>query len=220
MIVLVATSPLAHLPEATLGATLVFIATKLFRVGELRTVFRFDRTEFVLAAVPLVVVALVGIEQGMVVAIALSLADRTRREARPLDAVLGREPGTDHWIPVDVDAPSSESPRSLVYLVSPPAATWRAMTAIRLRVRHLVDAASPPVHAVIFDADGMSDIDYTGLGALRDLDVELRQQGVTMGIARASHLVHRDLKHGEFLQQLGSDQLFTSVSEAVNVAWN
>ena len=102
----------------------------------------------------------------------------------------------------------------MVYLVYAP--LWYGNADyIRLRVCHLVDAASAPVHAVIFDADGMSDIDYTGLGALRDLDVELRQQGVTMAIARASRLVHRDLKHGEFLQHLGSDQLFGSVEEAV-----
>jgi MFS superfamily sulfate permease-like transporter len=60
-VVVLATAPLAHLPEATLGATLVFIATKLFRVGELRTIARFDRLEFTLAAATLLAVALIGI---------------------------------------------------------------------------------------------------------------------------------------------------------------
>ena len=78
----VATGPLADLPEAMLAATLVYIATKLFRVGELRTILRYDRLEFALAAVALLAVALVGIEQGVAVAIVLSLADRTRRSAR------------------------------------------------------------------------------------------------------------------------------------------
>ena len=75
--------PSAHLPQATLGATLVFIATKLFRAGQLRTVLRFDRLEFALAVSTLVVVAFVGIEQGVALAMVLSLADRTRRSARP-----------------------------------------------------------------------------------------------------------------------------------------
>ena len=52
---------------------------------------------------------------------------------------------------------------------------------------------------MILDANGMSDIDYTGLQALRDLALELEQRGVTIGIARASHLVHHDLKHGALL---------------------
>jgi SulP family sulfate permease len=215
VVVLVATAPLADLPEAMLAATLVFIATKLFRVGELRTIGRFDRLEFGLAAITLLTVALVGIEQGVAVAVILSLADRTRRSARPQDAVLGREPGTDHWIPADIGTPTEQLPGILVYLVYAP--LWYGNADyVHLRIRHLVHAAASSVHAVIIDADGMSDIDYTGLQALREVATELRQQGVRVEIARASHLVHHNLKHGALLAQLGPDHLFDSVQDAVN----
>ena len=79
----------------------------------------------------------------------------------------------------------------------------------------LVASAPSPVHAVVLDANGMSDIDYTGLQALRDLVGELSRGGVALGIARSSHLVHHNLKHGALLQQLGPDHLFTSVEAAV-----
>ncbi len=69
---------------------------------------------------------------------------------------------------------------------------------------------------MIIDADGMSDIDYTGLQALRELATELRQRGVSIEIARASHLVHHDLKHGALLAHLGPGHLFNSVQDAVN----
>jgi SulP family sulfate permease len=213
-VVLLLTAPLSHLPEATLGATLVFIAAKLFRVGELRTIWRFARIEFALAVATLLVVAVVGIEQGVVLAMVLSLADRTRRAARPRDAVLGREPGTDHWIPVDVGRPTEQVPGVLVYLVYAP--LWYGNADyLRARVRDLVAAASPPLSAVVLDADAMSDIDYTGLQGLRDLTSDLERRGVTMAIARASHLVHHDLKHGAVLQQLGTGNIFPSVEEAV-----
>jgi sulfate permease, SulP family len=214
-VALVATAPLADLPEAMLAATLVFIATKLFRVGELRTILGFDRVEFALAAIALLVVALVGIEQGVAVAIVLSLADRTHRTARPQDAVLGREPGTDHWISCDIGRPTEKIPGILVYLMYAP--LWYGNADyFRLRLRHLVETASSPVRAVIIDAGGISDIDFTGLQALRDLTAELRQRGVSIEIARASHLVHHDLKHGALLAQLGADHLFASVQDAVN----
>jgi SulP family sulfate permease len=214
VIVLVATAPLAHLPQATLGATLVFVAAKLFRLDRLRAVLRFARLEFLLAAVTLLVVALIGIEQGVLVAIVLSLADRIRRSTRPQDAVLGREPGTDHWIPVDIGYQTEQIPGVLVYLVYAP--LWYANADyLRLRIRNLVSAAAEPVHALIIDADGISDIDYTGLQALGDLISELEHTGVSIGIARASHLVHHDLKHGALLPHLGQDHLFVSVAEAV-----
>jgi SulP family sulfate permease len=214
VVVLVATAPLAHLPSATLGAILIFVATKLFRVGELRRVLRFDPVEFLLAAAPLIVVALVGIEEGVVVAVALSLADRTRRSARPRDTTLGREPGTDHWVPVDVGRTTEELPGVLVYLVYAP--LWYGNADyLRLRVRHLVERSPTPVRLLIFDADGMSDVDYTGLASLRDLIVELGERHILVAMARASHLVHHDLKHGDLLDQLGPDRLFASVEEAI-----
>jgi MFS superfamily sulfate permease-like transporter len=213
-VVLVLTGPLAHLPQATLGATLLFIATRLFKVRELRAILQFDRIEFALAAASLLFVALVGIEQGVVVAIIVSLADRTRRAARPRDTLLGREPGTDHWIPLDIGRPAEQVPGILVYLVYAP--LWYGNADyLRLRICHLLDESPDPVKALILDADGMSDIDYTGLKALRDLLSELRQRDVTVGIARASHLVHHNLKHGALLEQLGVEHLFSSVAEAV-----
>jgi MFS superfamily sulfate permease-like transporter len=214
VVVLVATAPLAHLPQATLGATLVFIATKLFRVRELRTVLRFDHLEFALATVTLLVVALVGIEQGVVLAMILALGDRTRRSARPQDAVLGREPGTDHWIPVDTDHATEQVPGLLVYLVY--AAVWYGNADyVGARIRRLVADAAVPVRAVVLDANGISDIDYTGLHALSGLTTELGRQGVVVEIARASHLVRHDLKHGALLELIGPDHMFASVEEAV-----
>ncbi len=214
LVVLVATGPIRQLPEATLGATLVFIATKLFRARQLRTVLRFDRLEFALAVSTLVVVAFVGIEPGVALAMVLSLADRTRRTARPQDTVLGREPGTDHWIPVDIGHTTEEVPGILVYLMYAPLWYGNADYFCN-RARQLVSAAPSPVHAMVLDAVAISDIDYTGLRALGNLVAELRRQGVTLAIARSSHLVHHDLKHGALLQQLGPGHLFTSVEAAV-----
>jgi len=61
-----------------LAATLVYIATRLFQVRQLAAVLRFDRIEFALASVTLLVVALIGIEQG--IALALMLARPSGRE--------------------------------------------------------------------------------------------------------------------------------------------
>ncbi len=215
VVVLVAfTAGLADVPEAMLGATLIFIASKLLRMGELRRILRFNHVEFVLAAVSLAAVALIGIEQGVLLAIVLSLADRTRRSARPQEAVLGRAPHSDHWIPVDVGPATEQIPGILVYLVYAP--VWYGNADyLRSRILELVEGAPHPLHAVVLDADGISDLDYTGLQALRMLNVQLSRRGVTLAIARASRLVHDDLKHGALLQQMGAEHVFTSVEQAV-----
>ena len=100
IVLLFATSLLKDLPEAALGAILIFVASRLFHFGELRSILRFGRFEFALALITLAIVVLVGIEQGVVAAALLALAQRTRLAARPRDAVLGREVGHR---PLDAD---------------------------------------------------------------------------------------------------------------------
>src|ERR1019366_8058526 len=84
---------LKDVPLATLAAVLIFVATRIFHVGDLRAIARFDRFELGLALITLLTVALVGVEQGIGVAVGLAILDRTRLSARPQLHVLGRIPG-------------------------------------------------------------------------------------------------------------------------------
>ena len=214
-VVLYATGLLSDIPQATLGAILVYVATRLFRVGELRAIRRFDRLEFGLALVTLCAVALYGIEVGVALAVLLSLIDRTRRSARPRDAVLGREPGTDHWIPRDIGRPTEQVPGVLVYLIYAPLWYGNA-NYVAEQVRELVDLSPTPVKTFVLDANGISDIDYTGARAFQQLALDLQARGVTTAIARSSHLVHHDLKHSGLLQRIPPDHLFSSVQDAID----
>ena len=192
---------------------MVFVAARLFRAGELKSILRFDRLEFGLAVAALLAVSLFGIETGVVVALLLSLADRTRRAARPSGVILGREPGTVHWIPPDVGRPTEQVPGVLVYLVYAP--LWYGNAEhVRVRILQILQSAAGAVHALVLDANGMSDIVYTGVRMLGELITELRQQNVAIAIARSSHLIHRELKRGGLLQNLGPDRLFATVEEA------
>src|SRR5262249_13367427 len=64
---------LKDVPLTTLAAILIFIALKLFRWRDLLAIARFDAFEFALAAVTLLAVVLIGIEQGIVVAVGLAI---------------------------------------------------------------------------------------------------------------------------------------------------
>jgi high affinity sulfate transporter 1 len=209
-----ATSLLKELPEAALGAILIFVASRLFRLSELRRILHFGWFEFVLALVALATVALVGIEQGVVAAALIALAYRARLTARPRGAVLGREPGTEHWIETDVGRPTEQLPGVVVYLLYAPLFYGNATFVVQ-RLRRALRSASTAVHALVLDANGIADVDYTGAKALGELIEELKGAGVCVALARASHLVHHDLKHAGLIEVIGTDRLFASVEEAV-----
>lgn len=209
-----ATSLLKDLPEAALGAILIFVASRLFHLSELRRIMHFGWFEFALALVTLATVALVGIEQGVVAASLIALAYRARLTARPRGAVLGREPGTSHWIETDVGRPTEQLPGVLVYLLYAPVFYGNADFVV-LRLRRALTSAPTTVHTLVVDANGIADVDYTGAKAFGELIAELKGQGVAFALARASHLVHHDLKHAGLIEVIGTDRLFPSVEEAV-----
>lgn len=209
-----ATGVLTNLPQAALGAILIFIATRLLDVNDLKQIRRFDAVEFSLTMVTVAVVAVFGIEQGIVVAFVLSMVDRTRLAARPRDAVLQRETGTDHWIPAGAAQPTQRVPGVIVYL--PLAPVWFGNAQyITHRIRELVDEAPEPVRAFVIDAAGVADIDFTGARALDEVVKDLRRRGIAVGVARASGLVPRDLQRSGLLKDLGPASVYSDVESAV-----
>ena len=86
---LLARPVLAGFPTAALGAVVVYAAVRLIDVAEFRRLARFRRSELLLAVVTTVVVLAVGVLQGVLVAVGLSILDLLRRVARPHDAVEG-----------------------------------------------------------------------------------------------------------------------------------
>ena len=92
---------LAVFPRAALGAVVIYAATRLVDVAELRRIGRFRRSELILALATTAAVLVLGVLVGIGVAIALSILDLLRRIAKPHDGVLGYVPGVPGMHDVD-----------------------------------------------------------------------------------------------------------------------
>ena len=102
---------MAPLPWAALGGVVLYAASKLVSIPEFRRLWSFRRREFVLALITLVGTVVVGILQGVVLAIALSMLEMLLRLARPHEGVLGRVPGIAGMHDVD-DYPDARTTRA------------------------------------------------------------------------------------------------------------
>lgn len=212
VIALAAMGVVAHLPQAALSGILFYIATHLLQPGQWRAIARFDRVELGVAIVTAIVVMGWGIQAGIVAAIALSLADRIRREARPQSYVLGRVPGTSHWIPQDVGVATETVPGLSVYFLQSP--LWYANAdAVVEEVRDLVRAERTRI--LVIDAAGISDVDFTGAQALSAIAEDLRERGIAVAVARASHLVRHDLADSGIENLIGAQRIYPTVAAAV-----
>lgn len=230
-VLLLATGALADLPEATLGGILIAVGAKLVKWRELSAVARYSRPEWAIALVTLLVVAVVGIEPGIYLAIGLALLRRVYLSARPHDAVLGRLPGSEGvWVSERRHRDAQEPPGVRVFRFDAPLFYANAEH-FAMRIRSVVGsaegvagtkpapaaepvAAAEPVTAIVVEAVGMDDLDYTGAQTLAELDDELRGRGVTLAIAHPFGRLGRELTIGSLAGRFRG-RVFDSVDDAV-----
>lgn len=206
---------LKDVPLATLAAVLIFVAGRLFHVQDLVSIARFDRFELGLALVTMLVVALVGVQDGIGVAVALAILDRTRLSAQPQLHVLGLIPGTTSWAPLSSPERPAQVPGVLVVLFATP--LWYAnATHFKAQVKGSIRRAVGHPRVLILDAQGMTDIDFTGTRALSQVLADLEKEGITFAVARAGARARGSLARSGLATRIGQDRFYTSVGEAVS----
>jgi high affinity sulfate transporter 1 len=214
LLLIPAAGVLKDVPLATLAAVLIFIATRIFHIGDLVAIAHFDRFEFALALITMLTVALIGVEQGIGVAVGLAILDRTRLSASPQVHVLGRIPGTTSWVALSTSKDAAQVPGVLAVLFATP--LWYANAIhFRSQVEASLKRAQGTPQLVVLDALGMHDLDYTGSRALRELLDELDSDHIAFAVARAGQHARDGLRRSGLLARIGADHLFPSVDEAV-----
>jgi sulfate permease, SulP family len=209
---------LRDVPLATLAAVLIYVAIRLFKPRDLRAIARFDLFEFGLTSVTLLTVVLAGVEQGIAVAVGLAILDRVRLSSRPQLHVLGRIADTTSWAPLSAEFTAAQIPGVLVLLFATP--LWYANA---VHFRDEVASAmerTPGTRALVLDALGMSDVDFTGSRAMGHVLDECDRAHVAFGLARAGDHLRDTLRRSGLLQRIGEDHLYPSVNEAVSALAN
>jgi len=204
---------LKDVPLTTLAAVLIYVAIRLFKPADLRAIARFDLFEFGLTAITLLAVVLIGVEQGIGVAVGLAILDRIRLSARPQLHVLGRLPGTTSWAPLSAEQTAAEVPDVLVLLFATP--LWYA-NAVHFR-DEVVGALGrkPATQALVLDALGMSDVDFTGSREMAHILDACDRAHVAFGLARSGDHLREMLRRSGLEQRIGETHFYSSVDEAV-----
>jgi len=154
----------------------------------------------------------VGVEQGVVLAIVLSILDYVRRGYQPSRNLVIQTPsGHFHGRPLDSDA--SVRPGLLVYRFG---ADLFYANANGFSEDVLTLAGEPGVRWICIDAAAISDVDYSGWKTLEELHGELHERGVRLVLADLTGDVRTELDQYGVLAQLGTDAVFASVGDAVD----
>jgi SulP family sulfate permease len=207
-VLLFLTGPLAYMPNAVLAAVVFLIGLRLIDYRGMAAIARVRQGEFAVALVTAAVVVVVGVEQGIILAMALSIVEHIYHSYRPYDTLLAVTPdGTPGPTPL---ADRAEALPGLVVYRFGASLYYANGTRFTEEVMDLVEGAVPPLRWLAVSASSIGDIDFSGADAIRQVKEELARTGVTFAICDLNPKVREQLDAYGLTELIGADRIFAT----------
>ena len=216
LVLLFLTSPLQYLPRCVLASIVFTIAVGMIDVARLRNIRRESPGEYYLAVTTAAAVVVLGVEQGILLAIALSLFRHVRHSYRPHTMMLQAN-AEGEWEAVPAQPGKVTEPGLIVYRFGADL-FYANQNRFSDEVRALVARAPTPVHSVVIDASAITDIDCSAAQSLRDLIDEMKRRNITMVFGRVTSYLKSDLDRHGITAAVGAGRIFPTLHEAIAFA--
>lgn len=210
--VMFATGLLKNMPHSVLSAIVFLIGVDLIDITGLRHVLRHYRIEFGIAIVTAVIVFAIGVEQGIIAAIVLSLLDVVRRQYQPSDFVVGV---TKEGEPTYAEAtPGTQSVPGLIVFKYDADLFYANANRFVDDVEALIDQAPDPVRWLILDAGSVDSLDFSAGIAFGGLLDYLQARNITFAIARVDASLMASLRDFGALARIPEEKIFGNLIDA------
>ena len=213
LVLLLLTGPLRFLPQCVLGAVVFTIAVRLIDLRGLRAIRLESPGEFALAITTAIVVISVGVEQGILLAMTLSLFRIVHHSYRPHTAVL-EQTREGIWRLHPVVPGAITEPGLVIYRFGAPLFYANA-NRFSEEVQMLATSAPSLLHWVIVDAGAITNVDFTAAGMVRDVQRSLSAQGTGLVFAHVQSDLKPDLDRHHLTEAIGPSRIFDSLHEAL-----
>jgi high affinity sulfate transporter 1 len=204
---------LKNLPNPTLAAVVIAASLSLADVPGTIRLWRQRRVEFLLSITAFLGVALLGVLQGIAVAVALSIFNVFRRAWWPHQTTLGRVPGMPGQHDRELHPDAEQLTGLVIFRFDAPLFFANART-FREQIRRLA-AAEPRPQWILIAAEPITDVDTTAADMLTDLDEELNAIGTSLVFAELKDPVRAKLERYELIGPLDPQHFFPTIDAAL-----
>ena len=213
IVLLFLTVPLGYMPNAVLAGVVFLIGVELVDIKGMRTILRLRPVEFVVALITALTVIFVGVEQGIILAIVISIVAHLRHSYKPYDRLLTPADGGD-WQDGPLDDGSQAADGLLVYRFG--ASLYYANAGrFATEVLELVRTAGGPIRWFCLDAGNIEDLDFSGSAVLKATLEHLGKQGTTLVLSDVQEPVQAELKRDGLLELIGEGLIFDDMDDVL-----
>jgi high affinity sulfate transporter 1 len=214
-VLLFLTGPLTYMPTAVLAAVVFLIGKQLIDVKGMHRILIERPAEFWVALITAGVVFFVGVEQGILIAILLSLVAHTRHGYRPKNDVLSMD-AAGNRLPVPITTHAQFLPGLIVYRFNH--SMYYANTDLFLeQVLDLVNGAQPPLSWFCLDAIAVDDVDFSAAATLREICGLLKEKGIRFVLLAVAENVRVELDRSGITDLIGQDSFFNRIYDLESV---
>src|SRR4051812_928351 len=202
-----------QLPSATLGAVVIDAMVGLVTFADLGRYYRVNRSDWVFFMGAGLGILFIGITQGILIGVVLSLLLLIARSSRTSVPELGHDPRTGRYHVLSRHDGLELTPGVRIARIDGPL-FFADADAFRTRVHEITADDGGPVRLVV-DAEAVLLTDTDGADMLKQVAAELAVEGSTLQLASVHPPVLALWQRAGLLDALGDDAVFASIDDAV-----
>ena len=214
VVLLVLTGPLAYMPNAVLASVVFLIGVRLVDVKGMRDIATVRPGEFAVAAITAATVVVVGVEQGIILAIVLSIVVHLYHSYKPYDTLLRLTP--DGHVHSSPPSDGTQLAPGLVVYRFGASLYYANATRFTAEIMDIVENADPPVRWFVVAASAIGDIDYSGADSLRSVHEELAARDVMLVLLDVAPQVRTQLDRYGLTERIGAARIFETIGDAAD----
>lgn len=204
-----------YLPNAILASVIMVAVFGLIDIKEAKHLWHTDRSDFWMLLATFVGTLALGIEQGILIGVALSIGVVIFRTTLPHFAVLGKIPGEAHY--KNINRFDNLEQREDVLVMRFDARLYFAnVNYFKEKIEAELQKRKGKLKLFILDANSINGADSSGLHALEELYDLLQSQGITFYMTSVKGPLRDILKRAHFDERLGRDNFFMRIQTAVD----
>ncbi len=212
LVLLFGTGPLGYLPVGALAAVVFLIGVQLVDVRGMRRLLSVRKGEFAVALLATAAVVLLGVRDGIVLAVVASVIDHLRHTYRPTNSVLVKS-ASGHWKAIPVH-PGARTENGL--------AVYRFGTSLYYaNAARLIDDVTGlagqggPLRWLVLDGAAIGDVYYTAASALEQVIRQLHEQRVKFVVTNLVAPVRQQLDRYGMTGRRGPDAYYDTPGAAL-----
>jgi len=188
------------------------IAVELIDIKGLRRILACRRHEFAIAVLTAAAVVVIGVENGIALAVIASVVDHLRHSYHPRNSLLVKSP-TGHWQAIPVVPGARTEPGLVVYRFG--TSLYYANASRLLEDLTALVGHGSPIRWFVLDCAAIGDVDYSASAALAQVVRRLHERHIRFAVANVLAPVHEQLDRYGITAAMGPDAYYDTPGEAL-----